>query len=324
MDERLFSQASCVSEPYRVLFSRPDKLRAGSQRPYWASVDTATKWAVKRGPAEQHLSSRQSVQTAPFPEASERAERDETSPGQVPKVAMKRSGDGQTFTRGHKRATTDFSGTNGAVPPKIHLPEPEFASETEAWTLHLYEVYYPLGFCRERVSQVSSFQGTMAVYRTRRLSHGRLRSHHLRTVNDYLLSTLPLLLRIPTLMHLHHLSRLLLMQHPPVNFPYLLVRPLAPPRSNLRHPLPPPKGLPEPPGPPSSSEDEAESIDIASSNPQNDVPFSANVIKTLRLPGAWAATPAPAQSQTPQPTSSSFAPARLSRPRSNSLPQIPS
>ena len=54
------------------------------------------------------------------------------SPGQVPKVAIKRSGDGQTFTKGHKRATTEFSEANGAVPPKIHLPEPELASESES------------------------------------------------------------------------------------------------------------------------------------------------------------------------------------------------
>jgi serine/arginine repetitive matrix protein 2 len=39
------------------------------------------------------------------------------------------------------------------------------------------------------------------------------------------------------------------------------------------------------------------------------------------VPGAWAATPVPARSQTPQPTSSSFAPAKLLRARSNSLPQ---
>ena len=51
--------------------------------------------------------------------------------GQVPKVAIKRSGNGQIFTKGHKRATTEFSEANGAV-PRIHLPEPEFASEPES------------------------------------------------------------------------------------------------------------------------------------------------------------------------------------------------
>jgi hypothetical protein len=42
-----YSQACCVSEAYHVPFSRPDKLRAGSHRP-WVSVDMTTKWAVKR------------------------------------------------------------------------------------------------------------------------------------------------------------------------------------------------------------------------------------------------------------------------------------
>ena len=54
------------------------------------------------------------------------------SPGQVPKAVIKRSGDGQTFMKGHKRATTEFLEANGAVPPNIHLPEPEFASESES------------------------------------------------------------------------------------------------------------------------------------------------------------------------------------------------
>ncbi|KAI0276340.1 hypothetical protein BGY98DRAFT_1098220 [Russula aff. rugulosa BPL654] len=40
------------------------------------------------------------------------------SPGQVPKVVIKRSGDSQTFMKGLKCATTEFSEANGAVPPK--------------------------------------------------------------------------------------------------------------------------------------------------------------------------------------------------------------
>jgi serine/arginine repetitive matrix protein 2 len=47
---------------------------------------------------------------------------------------------------------------------------------------------------------------------------------------------------------------------------------------------PPPKGLPELPGPPSSSEDETESINIASSNPHHDVPLSVNVKAYIRMP----------------------------------------
>ena len=104
----------------------------------------------------------------------------------------------------------------------------------KAWMLHLYEVCYPLGFCRERLSHVTSFQGAMTVYRTRRrLSHGRLRFHHLRSFTHFLLSVPPLL-RIPTLMLLHRQPRLLSMRHPPSSFPHPLVRPLARPRSDLR------------------------------------------------------------------------------------------
>ncbi len=51
--------------------------------------------------------------------------------GQVSKVTIKQSGNGQMFTKGHKRATTKFSEANGAV-PRIHLPEPEFTSEPKS------------------------------------------------------------------------------------------------------------------------------------------------------------------------------------------------
>ena len=61
-------------------------------------------------------------------------------------------------------------------------------------------------------------------------------------------------------------------------------------------------------GPPSSSKDETERIDITSSNLQSDVSLSVNVTKTPRVAGAWVATPAPARSQTPQPTKSSSVP----------------
>ena len=59
------------------------------------------------------------------------------SPGQVPKVAIQRNGDVRAFAKGHKRATTEFTEANGAVPPKIQVqvqpePEPEFTSEPES------------------------------------------------------------------------------------------------------------------------------------------------------------------------------------------------
>jgi hypothetical protein len=119
------------------------------------------------------------------------------SPGHV----IKRRGDGQMFKKGHKHATTEFSEANGGVPPKIHLPKPEFASESVD-VPSVRGLLFPRFLSR---SHASSFQGAMTIYRTRRrLSHGRLRFHHLRSFNHYLPSALPLLLRIPTLMLLRH------------------------------------------------------------------------------------------------------------------------
>ena len=82
---------------------------------------------------------------------------------------------------------------------------------------------------------------------------------------------------------------------------------------------PPPEGLPDLLDPPSSSEDETGNIDVV--NRQSDGTVNLDVGKTPPPAGVWAATPAPAHSQTPQPTSSSFVPAKLSRARSNPLPQ---
>ena len=62
-------------------------------------------------------------------------------------------------------------------------------------------------------------------------------------------------------------------------------------------------------------------IDLVSLSRQGDGPLSLNVTKTSRPPGVWAATPAPAHLQTPQPASSLFTSAKLSRTRSNLLPQ---
>ena len=244
------------------------------------------------------------------------------SPVQVPKVAIKRSLDGQTFTKGHKRATTEFSEANGAVPPKIHLPEPEFASESESMgapSLRGLFFCYPFGCCRERVSYVSSFPGSDDSIQDAPTPIAR-----------------PIEIPPPEMLQsLSPIRTASAAEDPdsdtssppaatPIDAPPSFLP--TPPRPSLStskiefETPPPPKGLPELPGPPSSSEDEMESIDIAS-NPQNNVPLSLNITKTPRLPGGWAATPAPARSQTPQPTSSSFAPAKLTRARSNSLPQ---
>ena len=78
----------------------------------------------------------------------------------------------------------------------------------------------------------------------------------------------------------------------------------------------PPKGLPELPGPP--SEDDTGNVDTLLASRENGGLPNLSVAKTPCVPGAWAATPAPARSQTPQPTTSSI---RHSRTRSNSLPQ---
>jgi serine/arginine repetitive matrix protein 2 len=58
------------------------------------------------------------------------------SPGRVPKIEIKLNGDAKKFTKGHKRATTEFAEANGAIPPRIHFqpesePEQDSASEPE-------------------------------------------------------------------------------------------------------------------------------------------------------------------------------------------------
>ena len=82
------------------------------------------------------------------------------SPGQVPKVVIKRRGDSQTFTKGHKRATTEFSEANGAVPPKIHLPEPEFASESESIDTPSLRGLLPPRFLLRKSFSCSIFPGS--------------------------------------------------------------------------------------------------------------------------------------------------------------------
>ena len=75
----------------------------------------------------------------------------------------------------------------------------------------------------------------MKAYRTLRPPlHGRSRFHHLRSFIHFLPSILSLLLMIPTPRRLRLQPQLPLMRNPPVNSLLLLVRPLAPPKSNLR------------------------------------------------------------------------------------------
>jgi serine/arginine repetitive matrix protein 2 len=238
------------------------------------------------------------------------------SPGQVPKVVIKRGGDGQTFTKGHKRATTEFSEANGAVPPKIHLPEPEFASESESMGAPSLRGLLPPRFLSRKSFSCFIFPGSDDSIQDAPTPIARpieipppfspIRTASATEDPDSDASSPPAATPVDAAPSFE-------LSTPP--------RPsLSTSKIEFETP-PPPKGLPELPGPPSSSEDETESIDIASSNRQNDVPLSLAVTKTPRVPGAWAATPAPARSQTPQPTSSSFPPAKMSRARSNSLPQ---
>jgi hypothetical protein len=75
----------------------------------------------------------------------------------------------------------------------------------------------------------------MKVYRTcRRLLHGRLRYHHPRSFNYFHPDVLLLLMMTPTPRLLRLQRQLPLTRHPPSFSLLLLVRPLAPPRSNLR------------------------------------------------------------------------------------------
>ena len=75
----------------------------------------------------------------------------------------------------------------------------------------------------------------MKAYRTLRPPlHGRLRFHHPKSFIHFLPSVLSLLLMIPTPRRLRLQPLLPLMRNPPLNSLLLLVRPLAPPKSNLR------------------------------------------------------------------------------------------
>jgi hypothetical protein len=75
----------------------------------------------------------------------------------------------------------------------------------------------------------------MKAYRTlRRLLHGRSRFHHPRSFIHFLPSALSLLPMIPTPRRLRLQLQLPLMRNPPLSSLLLLVRPLAPPKLNLR------------------------------------------------------------------------------------------
>ncbi|KAH9961259.1 hypothetical protein BC827DRAFT_1203507 [Russula dissimulans] len=236
------------------------------------------------------------------------------SPGQVPKVEIKRNGAVQAFRKGHKRATTEFTEANGAVPPKVHEPnlDPELASGFGST-----DTKSPRGSDESVQDAPTPMARTIEIppiEKVHSLSPVGNSSTHAEGVLNASYAD-------------DHDSEVSSPDAAPVDAaPSFELS--TPPRprpsfstSRIVFETPsPPKGLPELPGPP-SSEDDTGNLDLMSMNRQNNGPLNLIAAKTPRPPGAWAATPAPARSQTPQPTSSSLIPAKLSRARSNSLPQ---
>ncbi|KAI0254145.1 hypothetical protein BJV78DRAFT_1188986 [Lactifluus subvellereus] len=238
------------------------------------------------------------------------------SPGQVPKVAIKRNGDAKSFAKGHKRATTEFAEANGAVPPKIHFlpepePEPEFTSEPgNPDTESLRESDESMQDALTPVVRPIEIPPPETLPSTPPVENPFAHPAHAPSASDGEDSETSTHSAAPPLDTAPSFE----LSTPPRRSSFST--------SKIEFQTPsPPKGLPELPGPPSSSEDDTGDIDILSTHRNSDGPLNLTTMKTPRPPGAWAATPAPARSQTPQPASSSFASTKLSRARSNSLPQ---
>ncbi|KAI9509431.1 hypothetical protein F5148DRAFT_1187964 [Russula earlei] len=235
------------------------------------------------------------------------------SPGRVPKVEIKWNGDVHaSFKRGHKRATTEFTEANGAVPPKIHFQksepdlEPEFGSGSDENSPRgsdesMQDAPTPMARTIE-IPPVEELHSSSPVGNTPSRAEGVL--------NAFAAKDHDSLDAVPAGVAPSELSTPL---RPHPSFSTSKIEFETPP---------PPTGLPELPGPP-SSEDDTENIGVLSLDRQKDGPLNLTATKTPRPPGAWAATPAPvpARSQTPQPATSSLIPAKMTRTRSNSLPQ---
>ncbi|KAH9083633.1 hypothetical protein EDB83DRAFT_2511952 [Lactarius deliciosus] len=214
------------------------------------------------------------------------------SPGRVPKIKLKQNGDTKEFTKGHKRATTEFAEANGAIPPRVRvqpLPGPELESASELENLGVkspqarpIEVPPPDS---EKLQSPPPTESLLA--QAERPSNPSSDASSLPTSPRLALSTPP---RTPS---------------------------VSTSRIGFRAPSPP-EGLPELPGPP--SEDDTGDNSLATRNNGGLLNLNLTTAKTPRAPGAWTATPAPApaRSQTPQPILSSIG---HSRTRSNSLPQ---
>jgi serine/arginine repetitive matrix protein 2 len=246
-------------------------------------------------------------------------------PGQVPKVEIRWNVDAKTFTRGHKRATTEFTEANGAIPPNVQFqPEPEREPEPQdellrgLWQNPLiwYAKLFSYAACFFLESDESTQDALTPVVRPIEIPPVEALQSTSPAENP---SAYPE--HVPSASAGEDAGTSVPSVAPPLD----TTPSSTPPRRSsfstskieLQTPSPP-KGLLELPGPPSSSEDDTGDINILS---KNDGPLNLTIMKTPRPPGAWAATPAPARSQTPQPTSSSFTSTKHSRARSNSLPQ---
>ncbi|KAI0067171.1 hypothetical protein BV25DRAFT_1819465 [Artomyces pyxidatus] len=242
------------------------------------------------------------------------------SPGKVPKVESSKNGEASRYTKGHKRATTEFTEANGAVPPKIHLeaePDSESSSIANGDADSLQESDVDMQDVVTPVIRPIVIPPPEDVHPSSPPSPERRQA-----VND-LARLQKALESSPSKSSPPASPRL--STPPPKMEPMLDL--VTPPRrssfssSKLEFQTPsPPKGLPELPGPPSSSDDDE--LDDADRTPvlQNGA-MSADLsnMKTPRPPGAWAATPAPVRQQVPEtPAPSSSV---QSRGRSNSLPQ---
>ncbi|KAH9034875.1 hypothetical protein EDB85DRAFT_1889598 [Lactarius pseudohatsudake] len=228
------------------------------------------------------------------------------SPGRVPKVKLKQNGDAKEFTKGHKRATTEFAEANGAIPPRVRiqpLPGPELESASELENLGVkspqesdesstQDVLTPIARPievpppdSEKLQSPPPAESLLA--QAEHQSNPSSDASSLPTSPRLALSTPP---RTPS---------------------------VSTSRIGFRAPSPP-EGLPELPGPP--SEDDTGDNSFATRNNGGLLSLNLTTARTPRAPGAWAATPAPApaRSQTPQPILSSIG---HSRTRSNSLPQ---
>ncbi|KAI0316515.1 hypothetical protein OF83DRAFT_240677 [Amylostereum chailletii] len=237
------------------------------------------------------------------------------SPGKVPRVE-KINGHPkppvETFKKGHKRAGTEFSEANGAIPPRIVVD-----SEQETDTAEFSQDDGHVDSVRESDEDMSNTPVLRPISIPPPPEEDEPESRQHPTEGD----TTPQEFTEP-LQQTPSLS-------PPPSSPPLPQPSISdlftPPRPSIsRAPTvsfespSPTKDLPELPPPPSSSDDDT--ADFRNVTPTHHDPPAApdfSSMKTPRPPGAWMATPAPTRIQEPKLLFTSD----KRRPRSNSLPQ---